>query len=384
MKIQRQGYVFIAVALAALASQSCYAQSSVTLYGTIDESVQYAHNTGGKSNLLSLQSGQMTPSNWGVTGTEDLGGALSAIFRLESGFDINSGALASRQRFWSLSYVGLKSATLGTLTFGRQYDPLAFATIAVQPNYYLYYFTTPGDIDNSDYAMRLNSAVQYASPNWGGLQIHTSYSFGGVAGSMGSGQSYGVGISYSANQLNVGGGYLHIDNGNANVDTRGVPNAGILFISPVNSAYASASKINIARAGANYSVGSLTFGGYYSYTEYLADGASTFSKAERYNDGNLYAVWHVSPATMMEVGYNLLKSHGDSSATYNQVTVAGDYLFEQEHGLLCFGILRACVWSKRQRCRTSRNFRYVRGRWREVSSICHGRNTPSFLIWRFG
>jgi predicted porin len=39
-----------------------FAQNSVTLYGIIDESIQYTHNTGGESNQIKLQSGQMSIS----------------------------------------------------------------------------------------------------------------------------------------------------------------------------------------------------------------------------------------------------------------------------------------------------------------------------------
>ncbi|GAB3627497.1 porin [Pandoraea terrae] len=313
-----------AVAIVALAPQASRAQSNVTIYGTIDNSLQYVHNTGGQSNQISLQSGQLTGSNWGLKGSEDLGGGLSTIFKLESGFDVNSGAMTS-SGFGRSAYVGLKSNNLGTVTVGRQYDPLLYETFAVQPNAYLYYFTTPGNVDNSDGLMRMSSSVQYASPNFNGLEFRAAYAAGGIAGSTGSGQSYGVGVSYSANQWNFGGGYLHIDNGNASIATRGTKDFKDLIISPVNSAYATASKVNILRAGTNYTFSNFTVGGYYSYSEYLADGASTFKSAERYNNGNVYVVWHASPAYTFQIGYNLLKSNGDSAATYHQVSIAGDY-----------------------------------------------------------
>ncbi|SIT39258.1 conserved exported hypothetical protein [Paraburkholderia piptadeniae] len=317
-------FIYSSAVLIGLASQTSHAQNSVTLYGTIDNSLQYVHNVAGKSYQLSLQSGQLTGSNWGLKGSEDLGGGLSAIFKLESGFDTNTGAQTS-SGFGRSAYVGLKSETLGTLTMGRQYDPLFYMTYAVQPNAYLYYFTTPGNVDNSDGLMRLSSSVQYASPSYHGFQVRASYALGGIPGSVGSGQSYGVGLSYSGAVWSFGGGYLHVDNGNGTTATRGTADAKDLIISPVNSAYATASKINIARAGASFTVDSFTFGGYYSYSEYLADAASTFRQAERYNNGNLYAVWQATPATTFEIGYNLLKSHGDSSATYHQISLAGDY-----------------------------------------------------------
>jgi predicted porin len=316
-----------ALATFGIASLTCtlsHAQSNVTLYGTIDNSLQYVHNTAGKSYQFSLQSGQLTGSNWGLKGSEDLGGGLSAIFKLESGFDANSGAQTS-SGFGRSAYVGLKSETLGTLTLGRQYDPLFYMTYGVQPNAYLYYFTTPGNVDNSDGLMRSSNSIQYASPDFHGLSMRVGYSFGEVAGSLGSGQMYGIGLAYTLGPWNIAGGYLHTDNGNGIAATRPTSTVNDLIISPVNAAYATASKVNIARVGTNYKIGNFTLGGYYSYSEYLSDASSAFRQAERYNDGNVFVLWQASPATSFEIGYNYLKSHGDSSATYHQVSLAGDY-----------------------------------------------------------
>ena len=63
------------------ACQFAMAQTSVTLYGIIDESIQYTHNTGGQSNQIKLQTGQMSISQWGLKGTEDLGNGMSALFQ---------------------------------------------------------------------------------------------------------------------------------------------------------------------------------------------------------------------------------------------------------------------------------------------------------------
>ncbi len=87
----------------------------------------------------------------------------------------------------------------------------------------------------------------------------------------------------------------------------------------------SASSYNIARAGASYTIGEVTLGGYYSYSEYLADAHSAFSSNENYNNGSVYAVRHTTPGTTIEIGYDYIKSHGDSSGTYQQATIAADY-----------------------------------------------------------
>ncbi|ETN82740.1 hypothetical protein NECAME_17644 [Necator americanus] len=110
----------------AVAASPAFAQSSVTLYGLVDAAVRYQTNAApdGKD-LVGMTVGPETNSRWGLRGTEDLGGGLSAIFRLENQFDAFNGKLSSpNELFGRQSYVGLSSDTYGTLTLGRQYSPL--------------------------------------------------------------------------------------------------------------------------------------------------------------------------------------------------------------------------------------------------------------------
>ena len=53
------------------------AQSSVTLYGIIDDGVDYVTNSGG-SRTVKLDDGVLYGNRWGVKGVEDLGGGLRA------------------------------------------------------------------------------------------------------------------------------------------------------------------------------------------------------------------------------------------------------------------------------------------------------------------
>ncbi|MFC0401852.1 porin [Paraburkholderia rhizosphaerae] len=313
-------------------SGTSYAQSSVTLYGIIDDSIQYTHNTGGASNQIKLQSGQMSISQWGVRGTEDLGDGLSALFNLQNGFNVNNGNMNSGLLFGRKAYVGL-AGHFGTVTIGRQQDTLQDFVLAVQGDAFLEYFTAPGDIDNADGSVRTSNAVKWTSPSWRGLQAAAMYGFGGVAGSVASGQSYNAAVNYSHGPLTLAAGYAHIDNGNPTVSMRGTSSVDSIFLSPVNDAYATASAINIARAGATYALGPVTLGGYYSYSEYLPDGHSTFQDAERFNNGSVFAAWQATPVWLFETGYNILKSHGDSSATYQQVTLAVDYTLSRRTDL---------------------------------------------------
>jgi len=82
------------VALFSLMQASClaYSQSSVTLYGIIDTGVEYYNHAAGGGSFAGMPTltGEV-PSEWGLTGVEDLGGGTKAFFKLENGFAPGTG-----------------------------------------------------------------------------------------------------------------------------------------------------------------------------------------------------------------------------------------------------------------------------------------------------
>ncbi|RQR32360.1 porin [Burkholderia sp. Bp9143] len=324
----RNPYFKVAVISAGMMAAHAHAQSTVTLYGVVDTGLMYVHNSGGKSTQLMMASGTESGSRWGLKGSEELGGGLKAIYQVENGFSSTSGRLGQGGRmFGRQAYVGLSDAgSWGSITLGRQYDPLIDLVQPVQGDNYLGgFFSSPGDIDNADNSVRVNNAIKWSSPSWSGLQFSAMYSFGGVAGATGSGQTYSGAAAYTNGPLAVAAGFLHVDNGNGSVAQRANTSADSLFNSSVNAAYASARSVNIARAGGRYTLGAFTLGGYYSYSQYNPDASSAFGRSEKYHNGSVYGVWQVSPALLAEVGYNYLRSLGDSSAKYHQFSVGADY-----------------------------------------------------------
>jgi len=320
----------IAAAALCTLSAAASAQSSVTLYGIVDTGIAYIHNSGGQHSQWKMASGNLSGSQWGLKGSEDLGGGLSAVFTLENGFDVGSGQLQQGSRmFGRQAFVGLTSAQFGSVTLGRQYDPVSDLLQPYTADAYSGFFATPGDVDNYDSSVRFNNAVKWTSPVWGGFTVSAMYGFGGVAGSVGSGQTYSGAIGYSQGPLSLGAGYLHVDNGNAAASTRGVSSADTFFNSSVNAAYASARSVSIARAGGQYAIGPVTVGAAYSFSEYSPDASSTFSRPEKYHNGSVFANWQVSPFFVAVAGYNYTKSNGDSSAKYHQVNLGIDYLLSK-------------------------------------------------------
>jgi len=306
------------------------AQSSVTLYGIVDTGIAYIHNSGGHASQWKMSAGNLSGNEWGLKGTEDLGGGLSAIFTLENGFDLGSGQLQNNGReFGRQAFVGIASTSYGTLTLGRQYDPISDLLQPITADSYSGFFATPGDVDNYDSSVRFNNAVKWASPVWAGFTFEAMYAPGGVAGSTGSGQTYSGGASYVRGPLSLAAGYLHVDNGNPTVSMRGTSSADSFFNSSVNAAYATSRSVNVARAGGQYVIGSVTVGAAYSYSQYVPDASSAFTIKEKYHNGSLFAIWQATPALQVVGGYNFTKSLGDSSAKYHQANLGVDYLLSK-------------------------------------------------------
>ncbi|WP_321910565.1 MULTISPECIES: porin [unclassified Paraburkholderia] len=317
------------------AAGTAHAQSSVTLYGVIDESIQWAHNTvdanGNNSNLVGLAGGNLSGNRFGLKGTEDLGGGLKAIFQLENGFDINTGKLGQGGKmFGRQAYVGLTADQYGTVTLGRQYDPLVDM---VQPltadNYFGSTFATPGDVDNNDNTSRTNSAIKYVSPVLQGFQFEGMYALGGVAGATGSGQSWGGAATYGIGSFNVAAGYFRMDNAASAVERAGWSSTstsdGIFGDNQITAGYTTAKSVGIASVALQYVAGPFTMSGRYSNVQMRQDAASAFASNQRYNVAAGFLGYQLNPALLLGLGYTWTHGAGDTSNTYNQVSLGADY-----------------------------------------------------------
>lgn len=161
---------------------SAFAQSSVTLYGSLDSGLAYVNNSGGHA-LFEANQSNMQPDRWGISGVEDLGGGLHALFRLENGFFTNTGTLVNTNSFFNRqAYVGLESDQFGGLTLGHQ-SALSFDMLAPFANVYAgnsWNMLHPGNVDGlaNTATSSINNAVKYRSPTWSGLYIAALFGFG--------------------------------------------------------------------------------------------------------------------------------------------------------------------------------------------------------------
>lgn len=259
----------IALAVSAAFALPVFAQSSITLYGVIDEGINYTSNAGDKS-AYQLESGYAQGSRWGLKGSEDLGSGLKAIFDLENGFDVNSGALGQGGRmFGRQAFVGLTAANYGTVTLGRQYDSLVdyLAQATANGNWGGYLLSHPYDNDNTDNSFRVNNTIKYASPDFAGLQFGGTYSFSNDT-NFANNRQYSLGGQYTNGGLLVTGAYLQADN-------PGLTTNGAIVTDDANFI---SERLRIFGGGVNYTFGAATLGFVYTNTN-VGEPAATDTSA---------------------------------------------------------------------------------------------------------
>jgi predicted porin len=227
------------VALAVLAaSGAAMAQSSVTLYGTVDGAfTKYTANNG--VSKTGLGNSQLGSSLIGFRGSEDLGGGMKAEFKLEGGLanDIGAGKASSSNNqssgggvtagaatglagsqglaFARYSHVGLVGS-FGEIRLGRDYtSTFQWGVAAVDP------FGTNGPADASQMLLNLgtrnlqattsgaSNMIGYITPNVGGFEAKVQTFYGenasnaALGGKSGDGSSVAVRFSNATTYLSA-------------------------------------------------------------------------------------------------------------------------------------------------------------------------------------
>lgn len=191
------------LALAALgtiaAAGSASAQTNVTIYGVADAGlVRDIHGPNGTR--TGLDSGLQNGSRLGFRGTEALGGGLSAIFNLESGFNLDTGTSGQNGAlFGRQAWVGLQG-NFGTVKLGRQLTVVYNNSGTFDP----FGDTLAGDSANLfNYAgSRSNNTIGY-SINSNGVRAEVDYGFGEVAGNTKASRYAAGALGYANGPVDV-------------------------------------------------------------------------------------------------------------------------------------------------------------------------------------
>ncbi|WP_345795846.1 porin [Castellaniella sp. MT123] len=204
------------------------AETSVTLYGILDtgygfQNFKYNHNGADlRARSSGLRDGTLNGNRWGLKGSEDLGDGLRAIFQLEQGFNIGTGAASnSSNQFNRQSFVGLSSDNWGTFTMGRQYSA-GIDTMAAEEGNNLGDFDKVFGAAGLSSGTRVNNSFKYTTPSFSGFKAVLLYGTGSTANSnsttvisgstapqqsAGRGSRGSVGLGYTNGPLALGAAY---------------------------------------------------------------------------------------------------------------------------------------------------------------------------------
>ena len=249
--MQKMTRVVLAV-LTVAGTTAAMAQSSVTLYGRVNTTVE-------RQKLGDVSSTGMfnNSSRFGFKGTEDLGGGLKAGFQLESGFNSDTGASSStffgRQSEVNLSG-GFGMVRLGNFTAESYYATADYIS--------MHNHDTGSSADALYvYGMRDSNKIAYRAPAFGGVTVEAAYSFDEKADLMDTSttpatkigkqkSAWDLAANYNNGPLGLGLGYTR-----QAAEVTGLGDGALQQLG----------------LRASYTLGDLVLGGYYQYVKADAD-----------------------------------------------------------------------------------------------------------------
>jgi predicted porin len=212
----KKSVLSLAVLAALAVGGAAHAQSNVQVYGLIDAGVEHLnHANANQGSVTKVISGGKNTSRWGFRGTEDLGGGLKAVFGLEGGILLDTGA-ADGALFKRQAFVGLEGG-FGRVVIGRSFtttydfvigfDPLGYA-----PNYS--WATSTNASGPSKYGMTtaFDNLVKYSGQT-GEFKYGATVGLGEQPDSAADSRKYSVAASWTHGGLGVMAAYEQI-NGN--------------------------------------------------------------------------------------------------------------------------------------------------------------------------
>lgn len=339
------------IASATTFTAPAWAQSSVTLYGIVDESIAYQSsqaalgaNAGGRSNVKVL-TGVWAGSRFGLKGSEDLGGGSKAIFTLESGFNpATGGQQFAGAMFGRQAWVGLSNPVYGSLTAGRQYTSYYSLLSTYSPTTWLTgsFGAHPGDLDQMDTLYRANNSLVYTSPTLFGLTVSGSYSLGGVPGSINRGSTWSGAVRYVNGPFGMAAGITRINNSTPGGGAFGADSTstagGQQGVSSITNGYQTAQAQQRVAIGAGYQFSAtwdVTIT--YSNVQYVPGVNSLYHDLAIFNTAGAVVHWKAAPAIDLATGYSYTRAtraNGIANAAqYQQFNLSEYYSLSKRTGL---------------------------------------------------
>ncbi len=197
------------IALAAVAATSAsFAQSTVTLSGTVDVGIEKRFS----GDALRMTPNRNGTSNWTLSGAEDLGGGLKAVFQISTSFNSDVGTVSSTDGLGNNGmFVGLTGG-FGTLRAGRPVNTLYGNAMFANGTKGVSLHDSNSVVNGNATASAKNSgasnsvyvpnAVQYHTPRFGGVQVQLEYA-PSESSAVGNKAGTGIAVRYDGGPLSV-------------------------------------------------------------------------------------------------------------------------------------------------------------------------------------
>jgi predicted porin len=182
------------------------AQSNLTIYGIADAAIATEDTGAPDGRHTVLNSGNQSSSRIGFRGSEEMGWGLKAIFNLEAGVALDTGAADAAGLFQRRAVVGFERSDWGTLTLGREYSPIASVAAASDIFGQGFYGNNLSAFNAGRLTRRLSNSVDYKSPSWSGFKLLAAYSAGEATVGP-NGDLEGVAVEYANGPLYLGVGF---------------------------------------------------------------------------------------------------------------------------------------------------------------------------------
>jgi predicted porin len=224
---------FIAAAVLGSFAGLASAQSTVTVWGVLDQAMRSVKN-GSAGTLRTLSSDGEAANQLGFRGSEDLGGGTTARFWLESQLFPDTGAAGSSslagQFFNRRSFVALSNTKVGEVRLGRDYvpthyvqcsfDPFGCVGLGQSPQFRSSTGTAINDAFGStatkqNTLTRGNNSVSYHLPsNLGGFtgMAMVQAGEGAADSSTGASKASGGSLGYAAGPIYLAGAFYNTKN----------------------------------------------------------------------------------------------------------------------------------------------------------------------------
>ncbi|GAO68826.1 porin [Comamonas sp. E6] len=201
-------------ALAVMGATTAMAQSSVTLYGRINTTVE--RQKVGDESVSGLYN---NASRWGIRGTEDLGGGLKAGFTLESGFNSDTGTGSA----WTHPTTGMSFARQSEVNLSGGFGMIRLGNF-VPESYYatadyisMHNHDTGSSSDALYYdpvwfgGLSTKNKIGYRTPSMGGLTVDASVSMHEKDPTVGPRKNgYDLAANYATGPLHLGAGFSKV------------------------------------------------------------------------------------------------------------------------------------------------------------------------------